>query len=193
MPAFNSLYCGICWYFANSACQAAADSGGRMPVTGCHSVIDSPDQVSRVMPPITTIAKIIAQHTSSQIATGRRLRSAASRCGAAAMLAEANTLLPRAGVRHDMRKAARSPATLRHFHRMQLAVDVVAPEIEKLAELGEIRRDIEFLPDEGLQGVGLVGQAIDDLRRGQPVLGGVRGSAHRCAFRPFAKSMARQT
>ena len=57
MPALSSLYCGICWYFSNSAAQAAADSGGTMPVTGCHSVIDSPDRVSRVMPPITTISE----------------------------------------------------------------------------------------------------------------------------------------
>ena len=52
---------------------AAADSDGRMPVTGCHSVIDRPDRVSLVMPPITTIMKIMPQHTSSQTATARKL------------------------------------------------------------------------------------------------------------------------
>src|SRR5438874_13564128 len=71
MPALSSRYCGICRYFSNSAAQLAAESGGRMPVTGCHSVIDSPESVSRVMPPMTTIAKIIAQQPSSQIATAR--------------------------------------------------------------------------------------------------------------------------
>ena len=50
-----------------------------MPVTGCHSVIDSPDRVSRVMPPITTIRKIIAQQSSSQYAIARSPRSAAMR------------------------------------------------------------------------------------------------------------------
>src|SRR6202035_5715972 len=75
MPALSSRYCEVCRYLANSVCQSAADSGGTIPLTGCHSVIDSPDQVSRVTPPITTIAKIIAQQTRSQIATGRRLRS----------------------------------------------------------------------------------------------------------------------
>src|SRR5579863_5031511 len=79
IPALSSLYCGVCWYLANSACQSAAESGGTMPVTGCHSVIDRPDQVSLVTPPITTIAKIIAQQTRSQIATCRKLASAAAR------------------------------------------------------------------------------------------------------------------
>jgi hypothetical protein len=88
IPAFSSLYCAVCWYLANSACQSAADSGGTMPVTGCHSVIDRPDQVSRVMPPITTIAKIIAQQTKSQIATARRPRSVAFRARGDATLAE---------------------------------------------------------------------------------------------------------
>src|SRR5258707_13732393 len=46
------------------------------PVTGRHSVIDSPDSVRRVMPPITTIATIIAQHTNSHSATGRVERTA---------------------------------------------------------------------------------------------------------------------
>jgi hypothetical protein len=34
-------------------------------------VIDRPDSVSRVMPPITTMAKIMAQQTSSQSAMAR--------------------------------------------------------------------------------------------------------------------------
>src|SRR5216684_9048943 len=72
MPELSSRYCGMCWYFSNSAAQAAADSGGRMPVTGCHSVIDRPDKVNLVMPPITTITKIMPQHTNSQTATARR-------------------------------------------------------------------------------------------------------------------------
>src|SRR5216683_1183474 len=78
MPALTSLYCGICRYFSNSASQAACDSGGTMPVTGCHSVIDTPDSVNRVMPPSTTMTKIIAQHTSSHTATGRELMGAAA-------------------------------------------------------------------------------------------------------------------
>jgi hypothetical protein len=37
-------------------------------VTGCHSVMERPDSVSRVMPPITTIIKIMAQQAKSQSA-----------------------------------------------------------------------------------------------------------------------------
>jgi hypothetical protein len=62
----------------NSAAQAASDNGGMAPVTGCHSVIESPERVSRVTPPITTIAKIIAQQHSSQTATGRMFGAAAA-------------------------------------------------------------------------------------------------------------------
>src|SRR6266478_7165686 len=63
-------YSGIRWYFANSAAQSAAESGGGMPITGFHSVIDRPERVSRVMPPTTTIRAIIAQQTKSHAATG---------------------------------------------------------------------------------------------------------------------------
>src|SRR5215217_9701406 len=82
MPEFSSRYCGICRYFSNSAVQAASESGGIVPVTGCHSVIDNPDRVSRVTPPITTIAKIIAQQHSSHTATDLRFGAAAASLGA---------------------------------------------------------------------------------------------------------------
>src|SRR6516164_7458751 len=72
IPEWTSRYSGICWYFANSTPQSAAESGGTMPTTGFHSVIDRPDRVSRVMPPTTTIKKINAQQTNSQIATAPR-------------------------------------------------------------------------------------------------------------------------
>src|SRR5437868_1143043 len=49
MPSLRSRYCGICRYFSNSAAQAVCDSGGNMPVTGCHSVIDRPDRLSRMV------------------------------------------------------------------------------------------------------------------------------------------------
>src|SRR6266566_2680234 len=68
----TSRYCGMCWYLANSAAHAVGESGGRMPTTGSHSVIDSPDKVSRVTPPITTMTKIIPQQHSSQTAIGRK-------------------------------------------------------------------------------------------------------------------------
>src|SRR6266478_3137010 len=61
----------MCWYLANSAAQAAGESGGRTPTTGSHSVIDRPDKVSRVTPPITTMTKIMPQQHNSQTAIGR--------------------------------------------------------------------------------------------------------------------------
>ena len=42
--------------FFDAACQAPSDSGGSTPITGFHSVIESPDSVSRVAPPTKTIA-----------------------------------------------------------------------------------------------------------------------------------------
>src|SRR5215813_13659634 len=66
---WKARYSGISWYFANAADQSAADSGGTTPTTGCHSVIDKPDNVSRVTPPTTTIKKISAQQAKSHSAT----------------------------------------------------------------------------------------------------------------------------
>src|SRR6516165_10673882 len=67
---WTTRYSGTCVYLANSAAQSAAESGGMMPVTGFHSVIDKPERESRVMPPTTTIRAIIAQQTKSHAATG---------------------------------------------------------------------------------------------------------------------------
>jgi hypothetical protein len=71
MPRLRTLYCGIVLYFSNSACQAASDKGGMVPVTGFHSTMESPDSVSRVAPPITKVAKIIAATTSSHTRMAR--------------------------------------------------------------------------------------------------------------------------
>src|SRR5215471_12442862 len=70
IPEWTAWYSGICWYLANSAAQSAAESGGMMPMTGFHSVIDKPERVSRVMPPTITIRKISAQQPKSQTAIG---------------------------------------------------------------------------------------------------------------------------
>jgi hypothetical protein len=63
----------------------------------------------------------------------------------------------------------RAPAALLHIDRVQLALDIVAPELEELVELGKIGREVEFLPDETLQQGGVVRQPVDDLRRGEPI------------------------
>ena len=39
-----------------------------MPTMGCHSVIDKPEWVNRVMPPTTTMAKTSEQHSNSHAA-----------------------------------------------------------------------------------------------------------------------------
>src|SRR5208282_1449966 len=62
----------IAWYCSNSACQAAALSGGSIPVTGRHSTIDRPDSVSLVAPPTSTMRKISAATESSHNRTARR-------------------------------------------------------------------------------------------------------------------------
>ena len=49
----------------------ATPSGGSVPTIGCHSTIDRPECVRRVMPPTTTITNTSAQHASSQSATAR--------------------------------------------------------------------------------------------------------------------------
>ena len=74
MPLLMNRYCGMCWYFSNAACQAAADSGGRAPVTGRHSVIDRPDPVSRVAPPTITIGSLLAHVRRGDVVRVHSLR-----------------------------------------------------------------------------------------------------------------------
>src|SRR5258708_8502737 len=71
MPALCSRYCGMVLYLPNSACHAAASSGGITPVTGFHSTIDRPDSVSRVAPPTTTVTNIRAATATSHSRTAR--------------------------------------------------------------------------------------------------------------------------
>src|SRR5215469_5488266 len=68
-----SRYCGIALYFSNSLCHWAAVCGGTTPVTGFHSTIDSPDSVTRVAPPTTTMRKTRPATANSQKRMARRL------------------------------------------------------------------------------------------------------------------------
>src|SRR5580765_4703518 len=90
----------------------------------------------------------------------------------------------------------RAAAALLHVDRMQLALDVVAPELEELVELGKIGRQVEFLPDETLEQGGMVGQPVDDLCRGEPIPPDLQlVSGHVRASRlglPWGTSMARR-
>src|SRR6266498_3058695 len=63
------------WYFSNSCCQSDGESGGSTPSTGCHSTMESPDSVTRVAPPTSTITKTNPETASSQSRIMRRCRS----------------------------------------------------------------------------------------------------------------------
>src|SRR5918993_11707 len=83
MPRLRARYCGIVWYFLNSACHAGSDSGGRTPVTGFHSTMERPDSVSRVAPPTRTVAITSAATATSQNLMARIRMSAdgSTECG----------------------------------------------------------------------------------------------------------------
>jgi hypothetical protein len=53
---------------------------------------------------------------------------------------------------------------------VKLAFDIVAPEFQKAAQLRKIRGEIELLPDETLQQIGVIRQTVDDLRGGQTII-----------------------
>src|ERR1051326_756020 len=76
MPALRCRYCGVKRYLSNSLCHCAAESGGKGPVTGCHSTIEKPDSVSRVAPPTSTTATMSAAIARSQRRIARTCRAA---------------------------------------------------------------------------------------------------------------------
>src|SRR5713101_9101462 len=81
-------------------------------------------------------------------------------------------------------------AALLHIHGVQLALDILFPEFEELAQLGKFGGEIEFLPDEALQQGGMVGQPIDDLCGGEPVPHDLQleeGHVQRLAVVPFRR------
>ena len=60
-------------YASKASVHPCSVSGGTMPVTGAHSVIESPDSVRRVTPPITTMrSTMIAQAMSHRRIAVRR-------------------------------------------------------------------------------------------------------------------------
>src|SRR5215831_383784 len=93
MPRLSCSYCGMVLYLANSACQSASPSGGMTPVTGFHSTIESPDSVSRVAPPTSTMAKTSPamhhSHTPTARAVGVDLRVPAPTPDSASCVLEA--------------------------------------------------------------------------------------------------------
>src|SRR5690606_25031351 len=58
----------------------------------------------------------------------------------------------------------------RHLDRMQLAVQLAAPEIEEPAQDREVGGQIEILPDIALQEARIVGHVVEDLRGRQTII-----------------------
>ena len=72
MPRFSTAYCGMRWYLAKASAHSAPFSGGIAPMMGSHSVMERPEPVSRVSPPMVTMARITSATASSQKPTARR-------------------------------------------------------------------------------------------------------------------------
>jgi hypothetical protein len=53
---------------------------------------------------------------------------------------------------------------------VKLALDTAAPKLQEAAQLWKIRSNIELLPDEALQQVGVIRQMVDDLRGRQSII-----------------------
>src|SRR3954452_3637741 len=83
MPWCSRRYCGMRWYLWKAVSQSACVSGGMAPITGSHSVMESPEPVSRVRPPITTMAAIISATRISHHQIARREHRKGADCGGA--------------------------------------------------------------------------------------------------------------
>src|SRR6516165_4409483 len=55
-------------------------------------------------------------------------------------------------------------------YRVELALDIAAPVLQKPVQLREIRGNIELLPDEALQQVGMIRQMVEDFRGRQSII-----------------------
>ena len=78
IPWLTFRYSGVSLYLSKASSHWASFTGGRVPMIGCHSTIDSPEWVSRVTPPTTTMANTSAQQASSHAATWSRARAPGS-------------------------------------------------------------------------------------------------------------------
>jgi len=65
-----AAYCGVAFVEIKRVLPFGGGEGGSAPFTGCHSVMESPDSVRRVMAPISAMIKIIAQQKPSQQRSG---------------------------------------------------------------------------------------------------------------------------
>src|ERR1051325_11320553 len=165
--------------------------GGSVPASGAHSIIDNPEPVSRVTPPSTTITSTMNATQNSQMATRRRVGRPAARSSGGApgksrtskgmsQLIEGGprpgdmpvtkALLQAQGNRGAADRWRLHDAGRCHPHRMHTGVKFAIPKLEKLAQYGEPRCQIDFLPDEALQDSRVVGHVVKDLGRCQAIV-----------------------
>src|SRR6266851_1478956 len=78
IPLLASSYSDEVLYFSNSTIQALSLTGGKTPVTGRHSTIDSPESVRRVAPPTMTMTTRRAAIELSHNRIARRCALAAA-------------------------------------------------------------------------------------------------------------------
>lgn len=69
----------------------------------------------------------------------------------------------------DVEFGTRDEPARRNTNRVQLAVQAGLPEAQEFLEYGELRRQIEILPDEALEHHGMIGQAVENFRGGQTI------------------------
>src|SRR5262245_52961631 len=66
---------------------------------------------------------------------------------------------------------------------IELALEVRLPVLQEAQQAREARVNVVFLPDEGLQQGGMVGQAVEDLGGGEAVAGELGAEAWICRSR----------
>ena len=65
---------GVTRYFSHSTAHCSSPIGGKIPLTGSHSVILSPDSVNRVTPPTTTMKNTRPEEMYNHLATAGVVR-----------------------------------------------------------------------------------------------------------------------
>src|SRR5262245_45039463 len=68
---------------------------------------------------------------------------------------------------HEAEVTRRDQSPVRDSNAVERAVEIGIPEVEKVDEFGEARREVVVLPDIALQKLGMVGQAVEYFCCGQ--------------------------
>src|ERR1700722_16880648 len=69
---------------------------------------------------------------------------------------------------------------VRHYHRMKVALERLAPEIQEALKLREVRTQIVGLPHEGLQKPGMIRTTVKDGCGRQAIAGDLLLEVSRC-------------